>query len=679
MLLKRLIKIVSNYKQYEVEGNKKISLDLILAEANPQGTLEQRIEWIQKLVKWIRETSLIQNDPATVPHIKLKYLFMVLERNPAINDRISLVLKHTLQELSCIEFFCEVGLPSQIGLLGELGNIILTKILPKKTIGSQLSELMAELFPTEEDALWLRNIDETTLLKITQLFDEGKNNYPHIQNDLEESLIYLTSQIVALGLSPGIRKRIPHKKMKSLPFFSLAGKLSLYLKMKNHQKDPLLTAQILLEFRELLDESLAAIKEVYLHFNRFGVSTHLVFQIEKLKLFINRTYSLIELYDSGHLEKTKITHFISELAEQHIIHRNALGIFSSNATLLSQKIIEANSQTGEHYIAKDSAEYWHMVKIAMGGGVLTALTVFVKNALGQLALNKFFYGLFSTLNYSGSFLLIQFCGFTLATKQPATTASALAQKLETTEGLKGIELLTDEIVLLTRTQFASVVGNLSAVIPTVIIINLLFHWQNGQWLYSLTDANYTLHSTDILGPSLVYAVFTGFLLWLSSIISGWSDNWFTFHQLNTLISQNNKIRTVLGPEGATKLALFFDKNTTGITGSISLGIFLGLVPELLKFIGIPLEVRHVTLSTGALAAALPTLGWETIKSSEFIRAILGIGLIGTLNIGVSFLLALILAFKAKKISTHRKALIFQSVLKRFTQKPFSFFIAKSSK
>ncbi len=678
MLLKKLIKIISDYKQYEVEGNKKISLDLILAEANPLENLETRIDWILKLVKWVRETNLIEHEPSTVPHIKLKYLFMVLERNPAINERVGLVLIHTLQELSCIEFFCEVGLPSQIGLLGELGNIILTKILPKKSIGSQLSELMPALFPTEEDSFWLRNLDDLTIHKLLQLFGVGNNNYPHIQSDLEESLIYLTSQIVALGLSPGIRKRIPHKKMKSLPFFSLAGKLNLYLKMKSHGKDPALTAQVLLEFRALLQESLEAIAEVYLHFNRFGVSTHLVFQIEKLKLFISRTFSLLEIHDSGHLQKTNITHFISDLTEQHIVHKNALAIFSSNATLLSQKIIEANSQTGEHYIAKDSAEYWHMVKIALGGGLLTALTVYLKNFFGQLAFNKFIYGLFSTLNYSGSFLLIQFCGFTLATKQPATTASALAQKLESSEGLKGIESLTDEIVLLTRTQFAAVLGNLSAVIPTVLFINVIFHWISGKWIYSLASAQYALQSTDILGPSVIYGIFTGFLLWLSSIISGWSDNWYTFHQLNSLISHNIKIKAILGKEGAQKLALFFDKNVTGIAGNISLGIFLGLVPELLKFTGIPLEVRHVTLAAGALAAALPTLGIGSLKSQEFLRAFLGIGLIGILNISVSFLLALTVAFKAKRIAADRKALILQSVLKRFSQKPLSFFVAKSS-
>ncbi len=678
MLFNRLISIFKKYKQYEIDENKKTSLDLILAEAQPNTPLEKRIEWLQKLVKWIRSIEIFEIEPEKIPAAKIKYLFMVLERHPETKKNVQETLTLTLQELSSIEFFCEVGLPSQIGLVGELIDKLTAKILPKKPIGHQLSELMTSLFPDEEDVMWLKSLDEQTLEKITELFGKGPNNFPHLKSDIEESLIYLISQIVAIGLSPGIRKRIPHKKMKSLPFFYLSGKLSLYLRTKNESNNPLLAEQVMQELLELLQEAEEAIVEVYHHLDKFGVSTHLVFQLERMKLFLQRTYSLLEIINSGHLSRTKISFFIAELVEQNLLQKNAVGIFSNNATLLAQKIIETNSQTGEHYIAKDRHEYWHMVKSAMGGGFLTALTVFVKNFLGSLAINKFFYGAFSTVNYAGSFLLIQFSGFTLATKQPAATASALAQKLIGTEDREGIERLTDEIVLLTRTQVAAVFGNLSAVIPAVLIINFIYFSIKGSWIYSAEAAQYTLHTTDILGPSIVYAIFTGFLLWASSLIAGWADNWYSFHQLNYLITNNKKIKVVLTPDGAKKLANFLDHGMTGIAGNISLGFFLGFLPEILKFIGIPLEVRHVTLSTGALAASVPTLGIEILKSPEFIRAALGILLIGVLNLAVSFLLALFVAFRAKKISSHRKALILRSVLERFYQKPFSFFIPKSS-
>ncbi len=677
MLPSRIISIFKKFKQYEVDENKKMSLDLILTEANPLASLEERIEWIQKLVRWIRNTELFNVDPEKIPATKLKYIFMVLERNPETRNKISLILTSTLQELRSIEFFCEVGLPSQIGLIGELTDKLTAKFLPKKPIGHQLSELMITLFPDEEDVVWLKSLDETTLDKIIGLFGD-QDNYPHLKSDMEDSLIYLTSQIVAIGLSPGIRKRIPHKKMKSLPFFYLSGKLSLYLKMKKDNSNPTLARELMLEFSELLKESEATIVEVYDHLDKFGVSTHIVFQLERMKLFLKRTTSLLEIVDSGHLTKTKVSNFIAELVELNLSQRSALGIFSNNALLLSQKIVETNSHTGEHYIARDRKEYMKMVTSAMGGGVLTAMTVFGKYFLGALGMTPFFYGVFSTLNYAGSFLLIQFTGCTLATKQPAATAAALAEKLDVTENREGIESVTDEIVLLTRTQIAAVFGNLAAVIPAVLLANFIYFYFNGHFIFNEEAANYTLHSTDILGPTIIFAIFTGFLLWLSSVIAGWTGNWYSFHQLSYLISNNKKICTVLTKEGAAKVAHFLEHGITGIAGNISLGFFLAFAPIILKFVGIPLEVRHVTLSTGALAASIPTLGIEALKSPEFLRAALGILLIGTLNLGVSFFLALTVAFKAKKISSHRKALIYRSVLKRFYQKPFSFFIPKSS-
>lgn len=587
-------------------------------------------------------------------------------------------MTRTLQELSSIEFFCEVGLPSQIGLIGELIDKLTAKVLPKKPIGHQLSELMITLFPDEDDVQWLKSLDEATLEKLTTLLNTDNETYPHLKSDMEEALIYLISQIVAIGLSPGIRKRIPHKKMKSLPFFYLSGKLSLYLKTKNEGNNPELANKLHEELLDLLMESQAAIGEVYYHLNQFGVSTHLVFQLERMKLFLKRTHSLLDIVSTGQLNRTKISHFIAELVEQNLLQRNAMGIYSNNATLLAQKIIENNSQAGEHYIAKDKKEYLKMVRSAMGGGVLTSLTILLKNLIGAIGFNKFFYGAFSTINYAGSFLLIQMCGFTLATKQPAATASSLAKKLELTEDRDGIEAVTDEIVFITRTQIAAVFGNLAAVIPAILIINFISMSITGSWLFSSEAAQYTLHSTDIVGPTIIYAAFTGFLLWFSSVIAGWTTNWYSFHQISFLITNNKKIKTILTPEGAKKVAHFFDHEITGIAGSVSLGFLLGLMPELLKFVGIPLEVRHVTLSTGALTAAVSSLGVESLKSPEFIRAAIGIVVIGFLNLSVSFLLALFVAFRAKKISSHRKALIFRSVLQRFYQKPFSFFIPKSS-
>ena len=76
MLFNRIIAIFKNYKQYEVDENKKTSLDIILLATDPQASLEVRIEWIQKLVRWIRSTDLFEIEPQKIPAAKIKYLFI---------------------------------------------------------------------------------------------------------------------------------------------------------------------------------------------------------------------------------------------------------------------------------------------------------------------------------------------------------------------------------------------------------------------------------------------------------------------------------------------------------------------------------------------------------------------------------------------------------------------------
>jgi site-specific recombinase len=54
-----------------------------------------------------------------------------------------------------------------------------------------------------------------------------------------------------------------------------------------------------------------------------------------------------------------------------------------------------------------------------------------------------------------------------------------------------------------------------------------------------------------------------------------------------------------------------------MAANVSLGMMLGLVPALLGFVGLPLDVRHVTLSTGQLAAALGALGLGALAMPAF--------------------------------------------------------------
>ena len=183
----------------------------------------------------------------------------------------------------------------------------------------------------------------------------------------------------------------------------------------------------------------------------------------------------------------------------------------------------------------------------------------------------------------------------------------------------------------------------------------------------------TVKSISILGPSIFYAIFTGFLLWLSSLAAGWLENWAVYRRLPEAIAKNKRLIFVFGKEKSEKISSFFAHNISGFGGNISLGFMLGMTPQLGIFFGFPLDVRHVTLSTGSFSFAISSIGISGIGKFEFIMAFLGIILIGLLNLSVSFWLAMSVAIRARKIQSVGRKKIRIAIFKRLISSPLEFF------
>ena len=115
-------------------------------------------------------------------------------------------------------------------------------------------------------------------------------------------------------------------------------------------------------------------------------------------------------------------------------------------------------------------------------------------------------------------------------------------------------------------------------------------------------------------------------------------------------------------------------NISGFASNIALGFMLGLIPAFTGFFGLELQARHVTLSTGQLAAAGASLGLEAFRHWQIWSCVLAIPLIGALNLGVSFYLAFRLALQAHNVSVADRSRIRTAIWSRWRQHPRSFFV-----
>jgi site-specific recombinase len=188
------------------------------------------------------------------------------------------------------------------------------------------------------------------------------------------------------------------------------------------------------------------------------------------------------------------------------------------------------------------------------------------------------------------------------------------------------------------------------------------------------DAEYVLHSLSLFGPSLLFAAFTGTLLFASSLIAGWVENWFVFHRLDSAIAWNPRIVATLGQARARRWSAWWRANISGLTANTSLGLMLGLVPALLGFVGLGIEVRHVTLATGQLAAAVGALGVGVMATWAFWSCVLCIAGIGMLNVGVSFFCAFKVALRSRGVRLSDRKRVYAAIRQRLRHQPLSFLI-----
>jgi site-specific recombinase len=301
-----------------------------------------------------------------------------------------------------------------------------------------------------------------------------------------------------------------------------------------------------------------------------------------------------------------------------------------------------------------------------------SLTTMVKFAVLSLGLSVFWGGFFAGMNYALSFVLVQLLHWTVATKQPAMTAPAMAAKLKDLNAAGAVDDFVSEVAHLVRSQVAAVVGNLALVIPCVMLLSAALQGWRGQPMIDAQQAEHVLHTLTLWGPTALFAAATGVLLFASSIIAGWVENWFVLNRLDSALRYNPRITAILGVGRAQRWAGFMRENISGLAANVSLGLLLGLVPAFASFFGLALEVRHVTLSTGQLAAACASLGVEALRLPALWWCAAGALVTGVLNVGVSFYFAFRLALRAHNVSGLDRVRIRGAIWARLRHAPLSF-------
>jgi site-specific recombinase len=650
----------------------------LLTALDPQAEPVQRHLWLIALVSWIRG----DGKSVTATLARLHLLLDTLQVRPETRERLLSWWQTLLKTTDGTTLLADYGFASRSAFVSELTERVRQKLLPSTPETSDASTLFSLVLNHPFDAQWLAALDEPTLARIAAALQprasrETDASLPHIsqwQGTVLEALTFCTSQVRATGFSPELRLRMSEPARQARPFHDLARDLDqlreAYLASPLHDTHERQAA--LQQFRERLDACRSAAASVYTHLEAHGISVNLVFQLRQLRERVLRIRALLDCLLSSH-PAISTARLLSHLVLTGEERRSVRALMRSNTSLLAAKVAERSSETGEHYITRTRAEYITMLRHAAGGGAVMSLTTLMKFTVVSLGLTAFWGGFFAGLNYALSFVLIQLLHWTVATKQPAMTAPAMAAKLKELGAPGAIDAFVDEVTHLVRSQVAAVVGNLALVAPCVLLISGALWLAFGKPMISPVEAQHVLQSLSLRGPTALFAALTGVLLFASSIIAGWVENWFVLHRLDSALRYNPNITATLGAARAARWARFMRKHISGLAANISLGMMLGLVPAFAAFFGLGLEVRHVTLSTGQLAAAAASLGWSTFTLPLFWWGVAGIAVTGALNVAVSFYLAFRLALRAHNVSGVDRGRIHHAIQNRWRSHAQSFF------
>jgi site-specific recombinase len=646
-------------------------LTALLNAADPQAPLAERNLWLVRLLEWLRQAPREETAAGTPKAIvRLKHLLNVLERHPEHAWAFANVIGGVWNDVDAVALFAEVGFAPRMALWHEFLGRLRRRLLPGTTDTRDLADLFELLFGSEADEDWIAAIDDELLARLGLLFSATPDDGWRVE--ARAAITVLVSHVHAAGLAGPLRVRMDAQLVQDKPFHQLPAAWEA-AERAMVAGDAAALAPATQYLRALLDRCRDAALSVPEHLEAHGVSVDLMFSVEQLTARLDRVEALLACLLSREPQR-ELLRLVAGLVRVVHERRSLRTLFARHYSLLARKVAERSAETGEHYITRSREEYRDMLRRAAGGGAIIAGTTLLKFLIAMLGFTAFWGGFWAGVNYAASFVIIHLLHWTVATKQPAMTAPAMADKLQHIDRDEGVEGFVDEVTHLVRSQVAGIIGNLALAAPLVLAVQGLCWLAFGAPLVGEKDAAYVLHSLSLFGPSLLFAAFTGTLLFASSLIAGWVENWFVFHRLDSAIAWNPRIIGLLGQGRAQAWSRWWRANISGLTANISLGLMLGLVPSIGAFFGLGLEVRHVTLSTGQLAAAVGALGVGVMATWAFWSCVICIAGIGMLNVGVSFFCAFKVAMRSRGIRLADRRRVYAAVRSRLRRAPLTFLV-----
>ena len=454
----------------------------LLEALDPKTSLPARLDVLEALARLQLDVPRLSS---AAPHqlARWRALVQALAASPQYRDRLRATLASVFRETDAVALFSEAGIPSDRGLGSEVVERFSKRILPRPPDATSLERLVSRVFRGTRDCAWIEEAPAELFAELgTQLGDV----WAPIREAMSDAIALLTTRISALGLSVDLRERSDPMYVRDSPFFRI----------------PHVPLE---QMPTLIAECRAQLARIHVRLETTGVSVDVVYCIEAIRRMLLRIERMLPfLVELGADRATAARTLLGALTAGRIADESLRSLGRRNLALLAKKVIERVGHAGEHYVTTTRREYWKMFVSAIGGGAVIPFTVVGKFITLWAEFAPFLEGALVSGVYVISFVAMQLFGLTLATKQPSATAAALAATIKDSKGhTHRLDGLVDMIARISRSQLAAAAGNILAVVPGAIIVDLVCYATTGDHFFDEHAARHAIESVDLRNPSTI--------------------------------------------------------------------------------------------------------------------------------------------------------------------------------
>ncbi len=578
-----------------------------------------------------------------------------------------------------VTLYADLGILPDAGFFTELWRRIAQKILPAAIDPTALKDVLGSAFHRVTDHRWVQAIDDAHWHQMFRglgidFFGVARNN--RTAHQLLDAVHILSARVAAMGVDPALAEVYPPLREYESPFLMQNAETQRWVEeYRTSLASGNSPAEDEKQIRVLLDQCREIIAKVRRNTGNTGISVDLTYLLQRLTETIERLEALLDVLDrTPAFDRVEaVVRLFKVFVEAENKKNNLREHFAKNTELLAREVTEHSGRTGEHYITATRSEYKAMLSSALGAGLIVPFMALIKIGLHDLHPAPLIGGLLYGLNYALGFMLIHVLHFTVATKQPAMTASRIAAALDHPPGAKpDVALMVELIVRVIRSQFIAVVGNVALAFPLAYVLAWSLYLSTGSHVIAPEQAHGILHDLDpIASLALFHAAIAGLWLFMSGLIAGYHDNIAVYNRIPERVRQLKWLERFIGANRLGQLATYIEGNLGGLAGNFWFGMFLGLTATVGLNLGLPLDIRHITFSSANLATATVSLD-QQIPWRTFAWCAAGVVLVGIVNLTVSFSLALLVALKARRVKFRYTRPLAAALGRRFLATPLDF-------